>query len=116
MAGSVLVVDDDPGFLRVARQILVLDGVTVVATAATAEAGLAAAHEHRPEGALVDIGLPDRDGAELGRELASLPWAPRVVLTSSDRDAVELASRDGGLPFVPKADLPSAPLRELLTG
>jgi DNA-binding NarL/FixJ family response regulator len=115
MSGSVLVVDDDPGFLRVARQILDHEGVTVIATAATAAAGLAAAHQHRPEAALVDIGLPDRDGIDLGHELASLPWSPRVVLTSSDSDAAGFASR-GALPFVPKEDLPTAPLRELLTG
>jgi CheY-like chemotaxis protein len=116
MEASILVVDDDAGFLRVAAQMLARDGMNVVATAETAAAGLAAAHEHRPDAALVDVGLPDRDGIDLGRELAALPWTPRVVLTSSDRDAAGLAARGDGLPFVPKEDLPTAPLRELLTG
>jgi CheY-like chemotaxis protein len=116
MSRSILVVDDDPGFLRLAAQILSRGGATVIATADTAAAGLAAAHEHRPEGALVDIGLPDLDGVELGHELASLPWAPHVLLTSSDRDALGIPSRARALPFVPKEDLPNAPLLKLLTG
>jgi CheY-like chemotaxis protein len=115
MAASVLVVDDDIAFLPLARHILEQAGVTVVATAETAAAALAVALELKPDAALVDVGLPDRDGIDLGQELAALPWAPRVVLTSTDRDAV--ASRSGGnhVPFVPKEDLPSAPLLALLT-
>ena len=112
MRGSVLVVDDDSGFLRLASTVLNRAGLRVVATADTAAAALSAAARHRPEAMLVDVDLPDRSGADLGRDLAALPWAPRVVLTSCDRDAGRLAS----LPFVPKEELPGAPLRELLTG
>jgi DNA-binding NarL/FixJ family response regulator len=63
---------------------------------------------------LVDVGLPDRDGIELARELAALPWAPRVVLTSTDRDAVSGPRADGLPPFVPKEDLPGVSLYRLL--
>src|SRR4051794_12317889 len=114
MAGSVLLVDDDPGFLSLATRMLDAVGVSVAATAETAAAALAAAEAHRPEAALVDVGLPDRDGIELARELAALPWAPLVVLTSSDRDALGMSPNDGIPPFVPKEDLPNAPLRALL--
>jgi DNA-binding NarL/FixJ family response regulator len=72
----------------------------------------------RPDGALVDVGLPDRDGADLARELAALPWRPRVVLTSTDTDAagfIEARGEADALPFVPKQDLTSAPLRRLFT-
>jgi CheY-like chemotaxis protein len=114
MAGSVLLVDDDPAFLSLATRMLLAVGVSVTATAATAAAALAAAQAGRPQAALVDVGLPDRNGIELACELAALPWSPRVVLTSTDRDAVSSSANDGLPPFVPKEDLPNAPLRELL--
>jgi two-component system nitrate/nitrite response regulator NarL len=112
----VLVVDDDPSFLSLATRILEEADVTVAGTAPTAAAGLASAHALKPDAMLVDVGLPDRDGIELGRELAALPWAPRVVLTSTDRDAVGRSHVDGIPPFVPKEDLPGAPLQQLFTG
>jgi DNA-binding NarL/FixJ family response regulator len=114
MAGSVLLVDDDPAFLSLAARMLAAVGISVGATAATAAAALVAAETHRPEAVLVDVGLPDRNGIELGRELAALPWSPRVVLTSTDRDAMSASPRDGLPPFVPKEELPNAPLRALL--
>jgi CheY-like chemotaxis protein len=114
MAGSVLLVDDDPAFLALATRMMRDSGVRIAATAETAAAALAAALEIRPAAMLVDVGLPDRDGIELARELAALPWSPRVVLTSTDPDAVGGASGDGIPPFVPKEDLPNAPLREML--
>jgi CheY-like chemotaxis protein len=113
MAGSVLLVDDDPAFLSLATRMLLAVGVSVSATAETAAAALAAAQAGRPQAVLVDVGLPDRNGIELACELAALPWSPRVLLTSTDRDAVS-SSNDGTPPFVPKEDLPNAPLRALL--
>jgi DNA-binding NarL/FixJ family response regulator len=114
MAGTVLVVDDDASFLTLARQVLENAGLHVVGTAETAEDGLAAALALRPAAALVDVGLPDRSGIDLGRELASLPWAPRVLLTSTDRDALSGPGSDGAPAFVPKDELLKVPLRQLL--
>jgi DNA-binding NarL/FixJ family response regulator len=113
-AASVLVVDDDPAFLDVAKRVLEAAGVRVVATAEDAASALAAALEVKPDAALVDVDLPDRNGIELARDLGALPWPLRVVLTSSDPDAVSSIARDGLPPFVPKEDLPNAPLISLL--
>jgi DNA-binding NarL/FixJ family response regulator len=65
---------------------------------------------------LVDVELPDGDGITLARELAALPWRPRVVLTSIDGDitTTEEAMQSGARAFVNKADLPNAPLAQLL--
>jgi two-component system nitrate/nitrite response regulator NarL len=117
VAASVLLVDDDLTFRSLARRILKSLGFEVVATAQDAAAAIAAANALRPEAALVDVGLPDRDGVDLARELAALPWHPRVVLTSTDWDVASvLAAAEGcALPFVPKEELPTAPLRRLLT-
>jgi two-component system nitrate/nitrite response regulator NarL len=117
MAGSVLVVDDDPSFLSLAGRVLERAGLDVVGTAVDAPSAIAAVHELKPQAVLVDVGLPGRDGIDLGRELAALPWAPRVVLTSTDRDVMSaLPAGDPAreLPFVPKVDLPGAPLRRML--
>lgn len=118
MAAPVLIVDDDPGFRRLAERMIRAIGLTVVGQAEDVEAAVVAANELRPVAALVDVGLPDGDGIELAHQLASLPWRPRVVLISSDPDAASLARGRAdaqALPFVAKEDLPTAPLRRLLT-
>lgn len=118
MAASVLLVDDDPAFRRLAHRMLTAAGLLVVAEAATVAAALTAASEHRPDSALVDVGLPDGDGITLAGELAALPSPPRIILTSTDSDAAGPAdvSRCGAVGFVPKADLPTVELRRLLAG
>ena len=118
MANSVLVIDDDQVFRALARRILADCGLSVAGEAGSVAAGRAAAAELRPQAMLVDVMLPDGDGATLARELAALPWAPRVLLTSSSVDAVdgEGIVHDGVVAFVPKADLPNAELDRLLGG
>jgi DNA-binding response OmpR family regulator len=116
MAGPVLIVDDDPPFLSLAARILKDLGIGKVVTAEDAATAIRAANTTRPTAALVDIGLPDRNGIDLAHELAGLPWRPRVVLTSTDRDAVSAIGSDGRspLPFVSKEELATAPLRRML--
>ena len=115
---SVLVIDDDPTSVSLAVRVLQEMGAEVVTTAADAGSAIAAANETRPDAALVDVGLPDRDGIDLAYELAALPWRPRVVLMSTDRDAVSaIAAQHKGnaLSFVPKEELAGGRLRRLLT-
>jgi CheY-like chemotaxis protein len=115
---SVLVVDDDPSAVRLALRVLEDLEVEVAATAPDAATAIQVANSTRPDAALVDVGLPDRDGIDLAYDLAALPWRPRVVLMSSDSDAVSgIDSRPGreALPFVPKQELADGQLRRLLT-
>lgn len=116
MPSSVLVVDDDPVFRDLARRVLTAEGFLVVAEAESLEMALDIAHALRPDAALVDIGLPDGDGLELARHLFSLPWRPRIVLTSTDPDAAspEDVRGSGASAFVAKHELPNAPLQRLL--
>jgi DNA-binding NarL/FixJ family response regulator len=118
MCGSVLVVDDDPAFRRLAERILASFDLRVAGEAETVAAAVAAAGALRPESVLVDIGLPDGDGISLAGVLAALPWRPRIVLTSSDSDAATMSDvrRSGAQAFVPKDQLPNAALRELFGG
>ena len=116
MSVSVLLVDDDPAFRRLARRMLVAAGLAVIAEAGTMAAAIAAAQELRPDSALIDVGLPDGDGIMLAGTLTSLPSPPRIILTSTDADAAgpEDVSRCGAAGFVPKADLPGVALERLL--
>jgi DNA-binding NarL/FixJ family response regulator len=117
MSRSVLIVDDDPTFLSLATRVLTQAGFEVVATAEDAAGAVSAAGETKPDCALVDLGLPDREGADLAYELAELPWRPRVVLTSTDSDAgLGLNISDGRtrLPFIAKEDLANGQLASLL--
>jgi CheY-like chemotaxis protein len=115
VAWQILIVDDDPGFRRLAAQLLTAAGFVIAAEAGDAEAALVAANSARPDAILVDVRLPDRDGFTLAEELLALPWKPRVVLTSSDFDALAVGTEDlrPPVPFLSKADLPNASLQEL---
>jgi CheY-like chemotaxis protein len=116
MAG-VLLVDDDPAFRGLARRLLTGEGLAVVGEADGVATAMVAARDLRPDGALVDVRLGDGDGIALARELAALPWSPRVVLTSSTPDAAspDEVRGSGAGAFFPKAELPNAPLKQLLS-
>ncbi|HUZ28958.1 MAG TPA: response regulator [Solirubrobacteraceae bacterium] len=118
MIGSVLVVDDDPVFRELAGRLLAASGLTVVGEADSVVAAREAVVRLEPSAVLLDIELPDGDGITLARELAALPWRPRVVLTSINGDitTTDEAREAGALAFVNKADLTIAPLPELLGG
>jgi DNA-binding NarL/FixJ family response regulator len=115
---SVLVVDDDPEFRELAGRLLAASGLVVVGEADSVAAAREAAARLEPSAVLLDVELPDGDGITLARELAALPWRPRVVLTSIDGDITtsDEARNAGARAFVHKAELPNAPLWELLGG
>lgn len=115
---SVLIVDDDATFRELAGRMLTAAGLIVVGEAVNVAEGLSMAKELRPDAALVDVGLPDGDGFGLSRQLTGLPWRLRVVLTSVESDVGPDGSvrSAGAEAFVRKADLPEAPLAQLLGG
>jgi DNA-binding NarL/FixJ family response regulator len=113
---SVLLIDDDPAFRRLARRTLARTPMTVVGEANTAASGASAARELKPDVVLVDVGLPDGDGITLARELAGLPWGPRIVLTSVDPDAADEVERVGAHGFIPKHELPGRGIQMMLDG
>lgn len=115
MARTVLLVDDHPGFRRMARLLLQSGGYDVVAEAGTAGEALTSARDLEPDLVLLDVLLPDGNGADLAGVLAALPHPPGVVLTSS-YDGGGLAARLVDLPvlgFVPKDQLTAGRLAEL---
>jgi len=118
MKPSVLVVDDDPEFRKLAARLLATSGLAVVGEADSVSTARAAAARLKPSAVLVDVELPDGDGVALALELSELPWRPQVVLTSVDSDVTtpDEARRAGARAFLNKADLPNAPLAQLFGG
>jgi DNA-binding NarL/FixJ family response regulator len=113
---SVLLIDDDPAFRRLARRTLARTRLDVIGEAGTAAGGASAARELKPAAVLLDVGLPDGDGITLASELSRLPWGPRIVLTSVDPDAAsaEEVRSSGAYGFIPKHDLPGRGVELLL--
>lgn len=112
----MLVVDDDATFRRLAGLVLAAHGLEVVAEADSVAEARSTALRVKPDSALVDVELPDGDGFALASELTSLPWRPRVVVTSvlAANGSASQAQRSGAEAFVPKADLATAPLAQWL--
>ena len=113
---TVLIVDDHPGFRSAARALLEADGFEVVGEAADGESGLAAAARLRPGLVLLDIQLPDLDGFEVAKRLASSQTPPAIVLVSSrDRSAYRRRLADSPAHgFIAKSDLSGAAIAALV--
>ncbi|WP_353940370.1 response regulator transcription factor [Streptomyces sp. HUAS MG91] len=115
MCINIVVVDDDPGFRRVATMLLTARGLRVVAESPDGASALAAVRAHRPDGVLLDLHLPDVDGLSVARQLTREERPPRVVLTSTDKSLWSRQElRGAGIEsFVPKDRLVDADLRGL---
>jgi DNA-binding NarL/FixJ family response regulator len=105
----VVVADDHPVFLDGLCALLGSDpGVTVVATASTGDALVEAAARTPYDVAVVDLDMPDGDGAAATRALLSAtPGAAVLVLTMHDDDeSVRRALRAGARGYVLKGAAP----------
>lgn len=71
-AELVLIVDDNERNAKLVRDVLEAAGLRTL-SAFTASDGLTLAREHLPDVVLMDLRLPDLDGSEARRRLASDP-------------------------------------------
>src|SRR5919108_6358416 len=101
-----LIVDDNPGFLVAARDLLERQGLAVVGVASTGARALALARELRPDVTLVDVELGEETGFDLARRLARAAGLEdvRVVLVSahSETDLADLIAASPAVGFVSK--------------
>ncbi len=84
MAGAkptILIIEDEPGIADTLQFALRKDGFDTL-WCATADAGLEALSTTQPALILLDVGLPDRNGFELFRQLRTLTETPVVFLTA----------------------------------
>ena len=80
---TVLVVDDEPRIVDLARDYLEHAGFTVL-TAADGPSALRAARTRKPDVLVLDLGLPGMDGLDVARELRRDSSVPIVMLTARD--------------------------------
>jgi len=79
---TILVVEDEPDIRRFLRTSLGTEGYTIV-EAESGERGAIDAGTHKPDLAIVDLGLPDIDGVEVIRRIRA--WSPMPILVLSAR-------------------------------
>ncbi|KAA1416875.1 response regulator [Nocardioides humilatus] len=91
----VLVVDDEPQILRALRINLAARGYEVT-TAADGESALQAARTEAPDLVVLDLGLPDLDGAEVIARLRGWTTVPIVVLSGRTDSADKVDALDAG--------------------
>jgi CheY-like chemotaxis protein len=90
----VLLVDDDARNLKLVRDVLLAAGFRTLGARSGAEA-VALAAEHRPDVILMDLRLPDMDGAEAAGMLADGPGTAAIPVVALS--AVALAGDAAGL-------------------
>jgi two-component system KDP operon response regulator KdpE len=91
----VLVVDDEPGILRLLKQELSAQGFRVIG-ASSGEEALRLAEEHRPDIVLLDILMPDISGLEVMRGLRQRSNAPVILVTARDTDTDKIRGLELG--------------------
>jgi two-component system, OmpR family, KDP operon response regulator KdpE len=91
----VLIVEDDPGIQYVLRFLAEANDMHVLA-AGTCEAAIREAEAHPPDLAIIDLGLPDRDGIELICSIRSRSHLPIIVLSARTLESQKRAVLEAG--------------------
>src|SRR3989475_11019045 len=105
---TILVVDDEPKIVQLARDYLEHAGFSLV-VAHDGRAALAAVRGQRPDLVVLDLGLPELDGLDVARTLRAESNVPIVMLTGRSEESDKLVGLELGAddyvtqPFSPKA-------------
>ena len=91
----VLVVEDETQMLRFLRTALSAQGYRVLEAVSAAEA-LVAVTTRNPELILLDLGLPDRDGIDVTRQIREWSRVPIIVLSARGREDDKVEALDAG--------------------
>jgi two-component system KDP operon response regulator KdpE len=94
-AVPVVIVEDEPQIRRFLRTALEAEGCTVF-EAATAERGLIEAGTRKPDLVVLDLGLPDRDGVDVVRDIRSWSTVPILILSARTDERDKVAALDAG--------------------
>jgi two-component system, OmpR family, alkaline phosphatase synthesis response regulator PhoP len=104
---TILVVDDEPKIVQVARDYLEHAGFAVL-TAADGASAVETARRRHPDLVVLDIGMPGLDGLDVTRELRRDSTVPIVMLTARDGEVDKLVGLELGAddyltkPFSPR--------------
>ena len=91
----ILVVDDERPIRRFLRTSLQGYGYRVIEASNGEEAIQSATRDH-PDVIILDLGLPDMDGAEVTRQLREWSQVPILILSVRDREEDKIAALDAG--------------------
>lgn len=92
---KVLLVEDDRELRALMQSSLAVEGFQVRSAVSLSEARALLAHDP-PELLILDLGLPDGDGAELVRELRRSSALPILVVSARHLEAQKVALLDAG--------------------
>ncbi|HEX3097270.1 MAG TPA: response regulator [Usitatibacter sp.] len=92
---TLLVVEDEPEIRRFLKATLEAEGYRIVESP-TGRRGAIDAATHKPDMALVDLGLPDFDGIEVIRRIREWSGMPIVVLSARVHERSKIAALDAG--------------------
>jgi DNA-binding response OmpR family regulator len=107
MAGTILLVEDEPSVGELVRGYLTRDGYRVIWVRSGEEA-LAELDRHTIRMVLLDIGLPGRDGFDICRDIRSRSQIPILMLTARDEELDRVVGLEFGAddyltkPFSPR--------------
>jgi two-component system, OmpR family, KDP operon response regulator KdpE len=92
---TVLIVEDEPEIRRFLRSSLGAEGYKIVESA-TGRRGAIDATTHKPDLAIVDLGLPDFDGIEVIRQIRRWSPMPILVLSARIQERAKIDALDAG--------------------
>lgn len=93
--GTILVVEDEPDIRRFLRASLGAEGYRVVESASGRRGAIDAA-THKPDLAIVDLGLPDVDGVDVIRRIREWSAMPVLVLSARAQERAKVDALDAG--------------------
>jgi len=108
MGSTILVVDDEPKIVRLARDYLEKNGFRVV-SAGDGNSALAMARREKPDLIVLDLLLPGMDGREVCRILRAESDVPIIMLTALSEESDQIVGLEIGAddyivkPFSPRA-------------
>ncbi|NDU90577.1 MAG: two-component system response regulator KdpE [Ferrovum sp.] len=91
----VILVEDEKQIRRFVRAALESEGCQVI-EAMTGERGLIEAGTRKPDLVILDLGLPDREGGEVLRDLRSWSQVPVIILSARSNEEDKIATLDAG--------------------
>jgi DNA-binding response OmpR family regulator len=107
MAGTVLLVEDEPSVGELVRGYLTKDGYRVICVRSGEEA-LAELERHPVRLVLLDIGLPGQDGFDVCRAMRARSQVPILMVTARDEEPDRIVGLEVGAddyitkPFSPR--------------
>ncbi len=96
MTGPLILVIDDELQMRRLLKLTLETGGFRYAEAESGILGLQEAVQKKPDGVILDLGLPDMDGLEVLKKLREWSRVPVLILSVRDAEKQKVAALDGG--------------------